>query len=105
MNGQMNILTIQGVRGYLDKEGTARLNLEDVSRGLGFTEVKNGKEDIMWRRVDDYLRDFGFGTCAERPDYIPENIFYRLAMKAKNQAAQTFQAEIADEVLPGLREV
>lgn len=35
--------------------------------------------------------------------YIPENIFYRLAMKAKNEAAEAFQAKIADEVIPSIR--
>jgi len=28
---------------------------------------------------------------------IPENIFYRLAMKAKNEAGEKFQALVADE--------
>lgn len=57
----------------------------------------------MWRRVDGYLENLGFGTSAERPEYIPENIFYRLAMKAKNEAAEAFQAKIADEVIPSIR--
>ena len=36
-------------------------------------------------------------------DFIPENIFYRLAMKAKNETAERFQALIADEVIPTIR--
>jgi len=28
----------------------------------------------MWRRVDGYLADLGFGTSAERPDFIPEEV-------------------------------
>ena len=55
------------------------LNLETVARGLGFTEKKGDIEYVMWRRVDKYLEELHFGTSAERPDYIPENIFYRLA--------------------------
>lgn len=35
--------------------------------------------------------------------YIPENVFYRLAMKANNAAAEAFQAKIADEVIPSIR--
>ena len=65
-----------------------------------------GKGDVdyvMWRRVDKYLEELHFGTSAERPDYIPENIFYRLAMKAKNETAEKFQALIADEVVPAIR--
>ena len=37
------------------------------------------------------------------PDFIPENIFYRLAMKAKNETAEKFQALVADEIIPSIR--
>ena len=97
-----DIMNIQGIECY-EKDGTAYLKLEAVARGLGFTEIKDGKEYVMWRRVDNYLENLGFGTSAERPDFIPENIFYRLAMKAKNKAAEAFQAKIADEVIPSIR--
>lgn len=109
MNGIMNIQTIEGVRGYLDAEGTAQLNLEDISRGLGFTQTqsKNGVEytSVRWERVEQHLVEMGFPHKWGKDDYIPENIFYRLAMKAKNEAAQAFQAKIADEILPFLRGV
>ena len=87
-----NIVTISGIECY-EQNGTAYLKLETVARGLGFTETKGGRDYVMWRRVDGYLADLGFGTSAERPDFIPENIFYRLAMKAKNEAAEHFQAK------------
>lgn len=97
----MNQLTmINGVRGYLDEHGTAQLNLEDVARGLGFTERG---DYIRWQRVEGYLSELGFSISGERPDFIPENIFYRLAMKAKNVAAEAFQAKVADEILPAIR--
>lgn len=96
------IMNISGMECY-EEGGTVYLKLETVARGLGFTEMKDGKEYVMWRRVDGYLSNLGFGTCAERPEYIPENIFYRLAMKAKNEAAEAFQAKIADEVIPSIR--
>ncbi|MEK3946947.1 phage antirepressor KilAC domain-containing protein [Paenibacillus sp. FSL H7-0703] len=35
--------------------------------------------------------------------FIPENIFYRLAMKARNEVAEAFQAKVADEILPSIR--
>lgn len=101
------LITISGVRGYTADNGAAWLSLEDVSRGLGFTEVKDGKEYVMWRRVDGYLHSFG--TSAEKVAttnnefFIPENIFYRLAMKAKNETAEKFQALVADEILPAIR--
>ena len=96
------IMNIQGIPCY-EKDGVAYLNLETVARGLGFTEKKGDVDYVMWRRVDRYLEELHFGTSAERPDYIPENIFYRLAMKAKNETAERFQALIADEVVPAIR--
>ena len=95
------IINISGVDCY-EKDGTAYLKLETVARGLGFTEAKNGKEYVMWRRVDNYLSELGFGTSAENK-FIPENIFYRLAMKAKNETAERFQAMVADEIIPSIR--
>lgn len=99
---ELQIINIDGVECY-EKDGTAYLKLETVARGLGFTETKSGKEYVMWRRVDGYLTELGFGISAERPEYIPENIFYRLAMKAKNETAEKFQAKIADEIIPSIR--
>ena len=62
--------------------GTAYLNLEAVARGLGFTRTAaSGNEVVMWSRVESYLQDLGVHTCAH-DGFIPENIFYRLAMKA-----------------------
>ena len=99
---ELQIINIDGVECY-EKDGTAYLKLETVARGLGFTETKSGKEYVMWRRVDGYLTELGFGISAERPEYIPENIFYRLAMKAKNEVAEKFQAKVADEIIPSIR--
>lgn len=99
---ELQIINIDGVDCY-EKDGTAYLKLDTVARGLGFTEVKNGKEYVMWRRVDGYLKELRFGTSAERPEYIPENVFYRLAMKAKNETAERFQAKVADEIIPSIR--
>ena len=101
----MNELTvIKSVRGYM-KDDTAYLNLEDVARGLGFTTVAtSGNECVRWARVEEYLNSFGY-TISEpcQSAYIPENIFYRLAMKAKNETAEKFQALVADEILPSIR--
>lgn len=100
------IMNIQGIPCY-EKDGVAYLNLETVARGLGFTTTQtiDGKEytNIRWSRVDEYLNGLGFATSGKRPEYIPENIFYRLAMKAKNETAEKFQTLIADEVVPAIR--
>ena len=50
------IITVQNVRGYIDANGTAHLNAEDVARGLGFVEAKkfstSGENYIRWERVN-----------------------------------------------------
>lgn len=96
------LLNINGVNCY-EENGVAYLNLEDVARGLGFTRTANsGNEVVMWSRVEQYLDSFGVHTCAH-DDFIPENVFYRLAMKAKNETAEKFQALVADEIIPSIR--
>lgn len=97
-----DIMNICGVDCY-EKDGTAYLKLETVARGLGFTQQKNGIEYVRWETVEKYLSDLGFPNKLGKADFIPENIFYRLAMKAKNEAAEAFQAKIADEVIPSIR--
>jgi len=98
----LQIMNIQGIDCY-EKDGTAYLKLENVARGLGFTTVAtSGNECVRWNRVYKYLEEFGVPTCGD-DGFIPENIFYRLAMKAKNEVAERFQAKIADEVIPSIR--
>lgn len=100
------LMTIQNVRGYM-KDDTAYLNLEDVARGLGFTDGNS----VRWARVHTYLEEIGYFARSGdkvKPNsatdtYIPENYFYRLAMKAKNETAEKFQALVADEILPSIR--
>ena len=96
------IENICGVECY-EENGTAYLKLESVARGLGFTDNKSGVEYVRWQRVDKYLEELNFSTCGERPEFIPENIFYRLAMKAKNETAEKFQALVADQIIPSIR--
>lgn len=100
-----------GVHGY-ERDGIAYLHIEDVARGLGFTQTqnKNGVEytSVRWSTVELYLADLGFpqqvGENANPHDYyIPENIFYRLCMKARNAVAEAFQAKVADEIIPAIR--
>lgn len=103
------LMTIQNVRGYM-KNDTAYLNLEDVARGLGFVQEKSGVVYVRWETVARHLADLGYKYPLEpsqlvgkTSEFIPENIFYRLAMKAKNETAEKFQALVADEILPSIR--
>ncbi|KTS81308.1 hypothetical protein NS115_16235 [Paenibacillus jamilae] len=108
----MDIHAIHGVRGFIDGNGTAQLSLEDASRGLGLVRsVASGNKVVRWERVRGYLQDFGVPTSGHSdevgkvslPEFITENIFYRLAMKAKNEVAEAFQIKVADEILPSIR--
>ena len=107
---ELQMFNIGGVECY-EKDGIAYLKLDTVARGLGFikTDVKTSETGfrkeyvrVDWPRVDRYLKDLSVPTCVH-DGFIPENIFYRLAMKAKNAAAEAFQAKVADEVLPMIR--
>lgn len=113
MGGDTNgnsIMSISGVECY-EKDGTAYLKLETVARGLGFTTIAaSGNEVVRWNTVYGYLADLKVvaGSCNGNyrencPEFIPENIFYRLAMKAKNETAEKFQAKVADEIIPAIR--
>ena len=107
---ELQILNVDGIECY-EKDGTAYLKLETVARGLGFTFIaKSGNEVVRWNTVYGYLKDLGVATSCngasyqdDCPDFIPENIFYRLAMKARNEVAEKFQAKVADEIIPSIR--
>ena len=113
-NKNLPVIEVEGVCGFVDKNNVAWLNAEDIARELGFTETKNGVAYVMWRRVNGYLREFKtfvrgteisalLSKGVEAGDYIPENLFYFLAMKANNEAAKNFQWKVASEILPSIR--
>ena len=108
------LITESGVTGYIDENGTAQLKLENIAKGLGFTQTAaSGNEVVRWERVKKYLQEFEFiptsgdgiaSICDEKlPEFIPENIFYRLAFKASNKTAVDFQCKVADDILPAIR--
>lgn len=115
----LGLKNILNVRCYKDDNEVIWLNTEDIARGLGITEIKNNVEYIRWRYIYNTLEEFSrFGICknfAEScesiysgtthrvPEYIPENVYYMLAMKANNPVAFKFQAKIANEILPMIR--
>jgi len=89
---------------WYEQDGTLYFNLEQCARGLGFVDTSKGNKDyVRWNVVKQYLTDFGFSQEVAKEGFIPENIFYRLAMKAKNETAERFQAWIADKVVPSIR--
>jgi prophage antirepressor-like protein len=114
----MENLVIKGVECRLNENGVVELSLEHVARGLGFTQRqhKGGKvyESIRWERLRAYLQEFGsVPICGDGfppqvgenglPEFIPENIFYKLCFKAENEVAKSFQDLVTDEILPTIR--
>ena len=103
------LMTIKGTRGYLDENGTAHLNLEDVARGLGIVkrDVKGSEsyERIHKQNITKWLIAFGLlkSENDNLPEFIPENIFYKLCFKASNETARVFQDLVTDEILPTIR--
>ena len=62
MSQNFEIVSLYGVSCY-EQDGTAYLRLEDVARGLGFTEVAaSGNVCVKWTRVRKYLHDLGIDT-------------------------------------------
>ena len=108
LKNKNEIITIKNVRGYIDEKGTAWLNLEDVAKGLGIVkkDKKNGKEYIRIhsQNIKRWLIDFGLIKSEDDlPEYIQENVFYKLCMKADNEVARKFQDRVCDEILPMIR--
>lgn len=93
----MKIRTIQ----YED--GSIGVNIEDIARGFGFVDIRNGKEYIRWNTVNNYLEELGFSQVVAKDDFVPESMFYLLGMKAKSKKAQEFQKWLAIEVIPDIR--
>lgn len=91
------------VRALTNDDGSISVSMEDVARGLGFTTVAtSGNEVVRWNRVNKYLKEFGIPTCGY-DDFIPESVFYLLAMKASNEKAKKFQLWVAKDVIPAIR--
>ena len=106
LSEHLQVLNIDGIDCY-EKDGIIYLKLDAVARGLGFTFESDGKMYVRWNVVRDLLaqliplqksakvltsEDFTLENS-----YIPENVFYRLAMKANSETANAFQAKIADD--------
>lgn len=91
------------VKTILNEDGSVSINAEDAAVGLGWYEEKGGRKYVRWRTVNTFLKGFGFYEEVQKDDYIPESLFYLLAMKASNDTAQDFQRWIAVEVIPEIR--
>lgn len=101
------------VRTIQNEDGSISINAEDTARGFGWVDNSQratcGSQlsKVRWARMNKYICELGFGNefphkCG-KDDYIPESLFYLLAMKANNKVAQEFQKWLAVEVIPSIR--
>ena len=93
------------IRCYVDKRSILQVNAEDAAYGLGYTVTgRNGVERVNWSKVKSILKEFNYNVKSLGADsYIPENMFYVLAMRADSPSAKAFQWWAADEVFPSIR--
>ncbi len=95
------------VRTIKNEDGSISINAEDTARGLGFiqNQNKNGKLyiSIRWETINNYCKEFNFPNKLGKDDFIPESLFYLLAMKANNEVARKFQNWLAVDVIPQIR--
>ncbi|MFR5643201.1 MAG: Bro-N domain-containing protein [Clostridium paraputrificum] len=90
-------------RAIQNEDGSISIDAEDSVIGLGWYQVKNGKKYPKWERVNSFVSEFGDSPQVEKGDFIPESLFYLLAMKANNKVAQEFQKWLAVDVIPSIR--
>ena len=113
MNNQLQIfknekLNLQA-RAIKNEDGSISIDAEDTAIGLGWIDnsqrATNGSRllKVRWARMNKYCKEYGFPIQLGKGDFIPESLFYLLAMKANNKVAQEFQKWLAVEVIPQIR--
>lgn len=113
MNNQLQIfknekLNLQA-RAIKNEDGSISIDAEDTAIGLGWIDnsqrATNGSRllKVRWARMNKYCKEYGFPIQLGKGDFIPESLFYLLAMKANNKVAKEFQKWLAVEVIPQIR--
>lgn len=91
-------------RAIQNEDGSISIDIEDTAKGFGWTRIaQSGNEVIRWDRINKYISELGSYPQVGTGDFIPESLFYLLAMKANNKVAQEFQKWLAVEVIPQIR--
>jgi len=92
------LIKVDGID-FKEKDGTLYIRLEAAAIGYGWCrkEVKNGVEYsyVRWERVFSMLDEIGFAHKWAKDGFIPEEVFYKLGMRAKNETAKAFQDKVA----------
>ena len=93
-----------------EENGQVMFDAETAAIGMGITQEKNGITYVQWKRVNNYLNNVSAHVRNDensprvgKGDYITEPQFYKLAIKANNETAESFQDWVTSEVLPSIR--
>lgn len=93
-----------GVKTIKNDDGSISIDIESTAKGFGWTRIaQSGNEVVRWDRINKYISELGPYPQVGMGDYIPESLFYLLAMKANNEVARKFQTWLAVEVIPAIR--
>lgn len=84
------------------ENGEVLFEIETVAKSLGFTQKKGNKLYVRWETINKYLKKY-VSQDVGKGDFIPEPLVYKLAFKANNKIAESFQDWLAIEVLPSIR--
>lgn len=113
MNNQLQIFKNEKlnlkVEAIQNKDGSISISAEDTAIGFGwFDNSKSATSGaqllkVRWARMNKYISELNFSQHVGKGDFIPESLFYLLAMKANNKVAQEFQKWLAVEVIPAIR--
>lgn len=88
----------------VDENNIVWVQIEDAAHGLGYISAsKDGAARVTWNKIRAIFRDSGYNLTVRAGCFIPENMFFMLAMKADSPTARKFQKWAADEVFPALR--
>lgn len=88
------------MHGY-EEGGVAFLNLGDIARCLDFITA-DGK--VRSKELNRLLKKAGHTKKFNTHDYVPESVFYLLAMWADSPNAEDFQKWLACSVVPQIRQ-
>lgn len=82
------------VRTIQNEDGSISVNAEDTAKGFGWVQLKNNKEYVRQETINSFIDELEFSQQIGKDGFIPESLFYMLAMKASNKQIYIFIVDI-----------
>ena len=103
INDSMNrVFNIEGIDFCRDGNNLF-VSAESTARGFGLVQYKKGVEYIRWETLNSMITEItGFPNKLGKGDYIIEDTFYKVGMRAKNETAKAFQDKVVN-ILKSIR--